>query len=80
MTLVRERYADFGPTLACEKLRELHGVDLSKETIRKLMSDVGLWVPRSQRPARIYQPRNRRHCLSLPDQYSPLLPFEFSPV
>ncbi|MBL4954394.1 ISNCY family transposase, partial [Neobacillus sp. YIM B02564] len=63
LTIIRQRYADFGPTLACEKLRELHGVDLSKETIRKLMSDVGLWIPRSQRPARIYQPRNRRHCL-----------------
>jgi len=63
LTIIRQRYADFGPTLACEKLRELHGVDLSKETIRKLMSDVGLWIPRSQRPVRIYQPRNRRHCL-----------------
>ena len=63
LMIVRERYADFGPTLACEKLRELHGIDLLKETIRKLMSAVGLWIPRSQRPARIYQPRNRRHCL-----------------
>jgi len=63
LMIVRERYADFGPTLACEKLRELHGIDLSKETVRKLMSAVGLWIPRSQRPARIYQPRNRRHCL-----------------
>ena len=42
LIIVRERYADFGPTLACEKLRELHGVDLSKETVRKLMSAVGL--------------------------------------
>ena len=63
LMIVRERYADFGPTLACEKLRELHGIELSKETVRKLMSAVGLWIPRSQRPARIYQPRNRRHCL-----------------
>ena len=55
LTIIRQRYADFGPTLACEKLRELHGVNLSKETIRKLMSDVGLWVPRSQRPARIHR-------------------------
>ena len=34
LMIVRERYADFGPTLACEKLRELHGIDLSKETRR----------------------------------------------
>jgi transposase len=25
LTIIRERYADFGPTLACEKLRECHG-------------------------------------------------------
>ena len=24
LALIRERYADFGPTLACEKLRECH--------------------------------------------------------
>ena len=28
--IIRERYSDFGPTLACEKLAELHGVTLSK--------------------------------------------------
>lgn len=63
LTISRTRYADFGTTLPCEKLRELHGVDLSKQTICKLTSDVGLWVPRSQRPARIQRPRNRRQCL-----------------
>ncbi|MCP3021805.1 helix-turn-helix domain-containing protein, partial [Cupriavidus basilensis] len=28
--LIRDTYADFGPTLACEKLRERHGIDLAK--------------------------------------------------
>ena len=32
--IVRERYADFGPTLACEKLLELHDLRVSKETLR----------------------------------------------
>ena len=32
MSLVRERYADFGPTLAAEKLAELHGCAVSRET------------------------------------------------
>lgn len=61
--LIRERYADFGPTLACEKLRECHGLSLAKETIRRLMIADGLWTPRSQRAAQIHQPRNRRDCL-----------------
>jgi len=60
--LIREHYADFGPTLAAEKLRERHGLTLSKETIRRLMAAAGLWVPRKQRPPKVYQPRNRRAC------------------
>ena len=63
MALVRERYADFGPTLACEKLRECHGTTLAKETVRRWMRDAGLWIPRKQRPPKIHQPRNRRACL-----------------
>jgi hypothetical protein len=62
-TLIRDRYADFGPTLACEKLRECHGLALAKETVRVLMVAAGLWTPRKQRAARIHQPRNRRACL-----------------
>jgi transposase len=62
LTTIRERYADFGPTLACEKLRECHGLVLSKETVRHLMTDAGLWVPRRQRPPKVYQPRARRAC------------------
>lgn len=61
--LIRDRYADFGPTLACEKLRECHGVIVSKETIRRLMTEAGLWVPRQQRLGKVYQPRARRACL-----------------
>ena len=36
-TIVRKRYADFGPTLAAEKLSELHGLDLGVETLRQWM-------------------------------------------
>lgn len=35
LSIIRDRYADFGPTLACEKLRECHGITLAKETTRK---------------------------------------------
>ncbi|WP_322091844.1 ISNCY family transposase [Paraburkholderia bannensis] len=63
LTIIRERYADFGPTLAREKLAECHGIQLAKETVRKLMTHAGLWVPRAQRPPKVYQPRARRACL-----------------
>ena len=63
LSIIRERYADFGPTLACEKLYECHGIRLAKETVRRLMTDAGLWIPRRQRPPKVYQPRSRRSCL-----------------
>lgn len=62
LNIIRERYTDFGPTLACEKLAELHDVHLSKETVRSLMVKAGLWIPRKQRAPKIQQPRYRRAC------------------
>jgi transposase len=35
LALIRERYADFGPTLACEKLAECHGIDLARRDDRR---------------------------------------------
>ncbi len=60
LRIIRERYADFGQTLACEKLAEVHGLHLAKETVRKLMTQAGLWIPRKLRPPRVHQPRPRR--------------------
>jgi hypothetical protein len=62
VAIIKERYSDFGPTLACEKLRECHDVLLAKETVRQIMIAAGLWTPRRQRPPKIHQPRNRRSC------------------
>jgi hypothetical protein len=61
--ILRSAYADFGPTLAAEELRERHGVDLAVETVRSLMVAGGLWVPRRLRAPKIQQPRSRRACL-----------------
>ena len=61
--LVRERYADFGPTLAAEKLAELHDLRISRESLRKWMIGAGLWVDRRERKKRLHQPRYRRDCV-----------------
>jgi len=61
--ILRERYADFGPTLAAEKLAECHQIVLAKETVRRIQMAAGLWVPRKLRPVKIQQPRLRRACL-----------------
>ena len=44
VSLVWEHFADFGPTLAAEKLEEYHGLKVSRETLRKWMAEDGLWL------------------------------------
>jgi len=63
LTLLRENYVGFGPTLAAEKLQERHGISVSVETLRCWMTADALWVPHAHRRPRVYQPRYRRDCL-----------------
>lgn len=63
LEVVRTRYPGFGPTLAHEKLTELHGLVVSLETLRVWMSAAGLWQPRKERRRRPQPPRRRRECL-----------------
>jgi hypothetical protein len=60
LALVGELYRDFGPLLAAEKLGELHGVAISRETLRHWMQAGGLWLPRKDRVPVPHQPRFRR--------------------
>lgn len=62
LEIVQTHYADFGPTLACEKLAERHGHKVSAETLRQWMIADGLWQPKRRRQARIHQRRPRRPC------------------
>ncbi len=61
LALVKENYADFGPTLAAEMLAEHHSVKVSRETLRKWMQEDGIWLSRKQRRT-FHQPRLRREC------------------
>src|SRR3982074_26199 len=63
LSIVRERYADFGPTLAAEKLSELHGLDLGVDTRRPWKIGSGIWVRRKDRLKRIHQHRAGTDCL-----------------
>lgn len=63
LELVQQRYADFPPTLAHEKLSEVHGYRLSVETLRGWLIEAGLWQPQVRRPARVHAPRERRRCV-----------------
>ena len=61
--IIKDRYSDFGPTLAAEKLAELHGIDLACETLRQWMIVAGLWKDRRARLKPVHQPRHRRDCV-----------------
>jgi hypothetical protein len=56
---LRQRYADFGPTLAAEHLAQ-EGFRVSRETLRKWMTKAALWRPRSQRVKAVHVWRERR--------------------
>ncbi|MEW6209374.1 MAG: hypothetical protein AB1631_13475 [Acidobacteriota bacterium] len=55
--LYKERFADFGPTFAVEKL-QLLGYNLSPETLRLWLIEEGLWEKGNKRsPHRSWRPR-----------------------
>ena len=47
--LLKEKYPDFGPKFASEKLRDDHGIEHSKETVRVMMVGLGLRKVRHQK-------------------------------
>jgi hypothetical protein len=63
LALIKANYADFGPTLAAEKLAACHDLRLGVETLRQWMRAEGIWKDRKQRLPRVYQPRYRRASL-----------------
>ena len=60
LTIVINRYSDFGPTFAAEKLELCDGLKVNKETLRQWMIEVGMWKGRERKNARIHQSRERR--------------------
>lgn len=61
LALFEKHYADYGPTLASEKLHERHQIQIHSETLRLWLRQAGL--PYKQRKARPHrQWRQRRSC------------------
>ena len=51
--LLKEKYYDFGPTFAAEKLDEINNIIINKETIRGIMVRLGLWTIKSRKKGKI---------------------------
>ncbi len=62
LSLLKGKYKGFGPTLACEKLVEIEGLQISVESVRQLMIAEDLWKPRKARKVAVHQMRSRRAC------------------
>jgi transposase len=62
LDLIQEKYTDFGPTLAHEKLTEVHHLTLSRESVRRIMIEEELWKPKRAKRPSAHQMRERRAC------------------
>jgi len=58
INLYKKFYPDFGPTLASEKLRERHSIDINPETLRLILIEEHLWIKKRKRSKhRKWRPR-----------------------
>jgi hypothetical protein len=56
----RELYQGFRPKFMREKLLEIHNINLSRETVRQIMIEVGVWNPNGKKRPVAHQQRKRR--------------------
>lgn len=69
ISLIKKYYPDFGPTLTCEKLSELHGINRDVTTIKQIMVDEDLWKPRKKKQSEHRTWRQRRACFGEMQQF-----------
>jgi len=60
ISLLHRHYPDFKPTHASEKLDNLHGIKRDPKTIRQIMIDEGLWIPRKRKKPDYHSFRPRK--------------------
>jgi transposase len=60
LAIIQEKYIDFGPTFAHEKILEIHKIKISLWAVRNIMITNSLWIDKKVKKKRIYQLRERR--------------------
>lgn len=58
--IIQNKYHDFGPTMAWEKLQEVHNITLSDETIRAIMIRNNIWNSKKRKRSQYFSWRERR--------------------
>lgn len=71
--IMQEKYSDFKPTFAAEKLLENEGIKINKETLRLLMIHKKLWNPKSRK-----KPKERHEWRERKSNYGEMQQFDGS--
>ena len=58
--IINDKYWDFGPLLAFEKLQEFHQIELGRETIRAIMIRHNIWKLKKRKRSEYFSWRERR--------------------
>jgi hypothetical protein len=70
--ILKQKYVDFKPTFAAEKLFENHNIRRDPKTIRAIMIEHDLWKPRKKKKPEYHSWRKRKSC------YGEMLQFDGS--
>lgn len=70
---LKEKYYDFGPTFASEKLDENHDIKIGKEKLRQVMTEMGLWKHKPRK-----QPKQRHTWRPRKDNFGEMQQFDGS--
>jgi len=69
VALIKQKYPDFGPTLATEKLAELDNIKHSRGAIRSIMIKEGIWKTKQKKKEIHREWRQRKTCKGEMIQY-----------
>lgn len=70
--ILKQKYPDFKPTFAAEKLEQNHNIKKDPKTIRKIMIEENLWSSRKKKQIEYHSWRKRKSC------YGEMLQFDGS--
>lgn len=69
LDVIKEKYSDFKPSFATEKLAENHNIAISYGTTRLWMIEEKLWKPRKQKQITYRSRRPRKECFGELEQF-----------
>ena len=67
--ILKQKYPDFKPTFAAEKLEQNHNIKRDPKTIRTIMIEEDLWRPRKKKKQEYHSWRKRKPCYGEMEQF-----------